>query len=187
MIDEEKNKKEIIGVYEELRGVLAAIEGKTSWFDDDGFTTHANLIIERVRFVCPEIQDIDSYKIQAEYINNRGEIVKPIPVKAKLNSLIGRLKGLYGLEVPAKNDSTTFIQNQSQNQSQSLSVVLELQEKIISEIPKHAEGTKERNFLEKLKSALPTIKSIADILSLTLKIGADSGLDTTTIHKLPGL
>ena len=187
MIDEEKDRKEIMGVYEELKGIRVAIEDRTSWFDDNGFAAQANLIIDRVSLVCPEIGDIDSYRIQTEYANGRGEIVKPIPAKAKLNSIIGRLKGAYELEVPAKNDGNTFIQSQSQNQSQSLSVILELQEKIISEIPKHAEGTKERNFLEKLKSTLPTIKGITDILSLTLKIGVDLGLDATTIHKLLGL
>jgi hypothetical protein len=62
-----------------------------------------------------------------------------------------------------------------------------MQEKIISEIPKHKEGTKERTFLEKLKSALPSVKSITDILSAALKIGANIGLDPATIHKLLGL
>ncbi|KKS37967.1 MAG: hypothetical protein UV01_C0006G0011 [Parcubacteria group bacterium GW2011_GWA2_42_14] len=187
MNDDEKNKKAILGVYEELKGLLVAIESKNSWFDDNGFSAHANLIIERVPIVCPEIEDVATYRIRPEHINDRGNIVKPIPAKAKLNSIIGRLKGLYGLDTPTKNDGNTFIQNQSQNQSQFLNFALELQEKIISEIPKYAEGTKERSFLEKLKSALPTIKSATDILSKALRIGADFGLDPATIHKLLGL
>jgi phage terminase small subunit len=65
--------------------------------------------------------------------------------------------------------------------------VLELQEKIISEIYKHKEGSKERGFLEKLKAALPAVKTITDILASALKIGAEMGLDPATIHKLLGL
>jgi hypothetical protein len=186
MTDEDK-LKEVVGIYEELKGVLSAIENSTSWFDDNGFTTHANQIIKRIPTVCPEISDISSYIIQTDHIGNRGYIVQPIPAKAKLSSIIGRIKGTYKLEEPIRNNGNTFIQNQSQNQSQYLSLALEMQEKIISEIPKHKEGTKERTFLEKLKSALPSVKSITDILSAALKIGANIGLDPATIHKLLGL
>lgn len=182
-----KNKKDIIGVYEELKGVLSSIKDNSSWFDDEGFTNHTNIIITRAVSLCPEFQDTD-YKLKLDHIQNRGPIVNTIQAKSKLNALIGRLKGQYDLEMPTlSNNGHTFIQNQSQTQSQNLTIILELQEKIILEIPKHTEGTKERSFLEKLKSTLPTIKNITDILSLVLKIGAEFELDIETIRKLLGL
>jgi hypothetical protein len=180
-------KKEILSIYEELKGLLETIKDETSWFDDKGFTEHANRIIERVRLVCPEITDIDSYKIIAEYSSGRHcNTVNVLPTKAKINSLIGRIKGLNNFDINSNsNNGNTFIQTQSQ--SQSLSVILELQEKIITEIPKYNEGTKERSFLEKLKSKLSEVKNITDILSIALKIGSEFGLDPSTIHRLLGL
>jgi hypothetical protein len=59
MNDNEKTKKEILSVYEELRGVLVAIEGNNSWFDDHGFADHANEIINRVPKICLEIENIN--------------------------------------------------------------------------------------------------------------------------------
>jgi hypothetical protein len=180
-----ETNKEIAGIYEELKGVLASIQDASSWFDDEGFTAQVNGIIARVPGVCPEIQDIDSYVLRAGHIPNLGAIVNTPQAKSKLSALVGRIKGTYSLDVSNSNSGHTFVQNQTQ--SQSLSVVLDLQERILTELPKHAEGTKERGFLEKLKSALPTVKNMTDILSSALKIGTELGLDPATIHKLLNL
>jgi hypothetical protein len=183
----DKNNKEILSIYEELKGILETIKNQSSWFDDQGFSDHANRVINRVVLICPEIVDIESYKIEKEYSSGRnGYTVNVIPAKAKLNSLIGRLKGLYEFDSNSNSSNgNTFIQNQSQ--SQSLSIVLELQEKIISEIPKYEEGSNERSFLEKIKAKLSEVKNVTDILSIALKIGSDLGLSAATIQKLLGL
>jgi hypothetical protein len=182
------NRKEIFGTYKELKGVLASIETENSWFQDEGFVAHANVVIERAGSVCPKIQDIHVYKLQTDVLRDGRIIVHTTQAKQKLSSLIGRVEGLYSLEeLKPNNGGNTFIQNQSQNQSQYLGVALEMQEKILAEIPNHAAGTKERTFLEKLKESLPLIKSATDILSSALKIGGSLGLDPATIHKLLGL
>ena len=188
-MDNQSKKKEILSVYEELIGVLSSIENLNgSWFDDYGFSDHANMVIKRAGSICKEITNIDEYLIYPQFENGRrGNIVLLTPARTKLKSLIGRLKGAYDIDMSPKNEGNTFIQTQSQNQTQSLTVLLELQEKIISEIPKYGKDTKERGFLEKLKSMLPTVKVLTDILSLALKIGAEFDLDPTTIHKLLGL
>lgn len=178
-------KKEILGVYEELKGVLASMPEDRTWFDDKGFTEHANRIITRAASICPEISDIESYKVVSDHQPSRGPIVYTIQTKSRLNALIGRLKGTYDLDTsPTGSNGNTFIQNQSQTQSQYINLVLDLQEKIIAEIPKHAEGTKERSFLEKLKVALSTTQNVMDILASVLRIGGEFGLDPSTIHKL---
>ena len=83
--------------------------------------------------------------------------------------------------------NTVINQQQSQNQVQSVNILLELQEKIIDEIPKQKEGSNERNFLEKLKSVLPSIKTGTDIAANVLKIGSEFNLDPLVITKLLGL
>ncbi len=176
---------EVKSIYEELIGILVSLEDASSWFDDNGFSQRANEVIRRTAMVCPEIKNIESYLIKPGYSDQRGEIIYTTPTKANLNSLLGRIRGFYELEELHTSNGHTFIQNQTQNQSQS--IALEIQERIISEIPKYTEGSKERTFLEKLKASLPTIRGATDILSSVLKIGPELGLDIATIRKLLGL
>lgn len=183
------NKKlnEVKGAYEELKGVLESIQDQSTWFDDDGFTDHTNSVINRISVICPEIDSIDSYKVSTSYSEQRGMLVQAIPTKSRLKALLGRIKGTYELDEPSRETGNVFVQNQSQSQSQTLSIILDLQEKIIAEIPKHGEGTKERTFLEKVKENLPTIKDAGDILSTVLKIGSEVGLSADAIRKILGL
>lgn len=183
MIDAE-TKNKILGIYEELKGIVSSMPEEL-WFDDEGFADHANGVIQRAGSTCPEIIDIRAYILEKEYSQNRGNIVYTVPAKSKLNALIGRLRGTYDLDLPPTSNGHTFIQNQSQ--TQSLSIALDFQERILKEISKHEVGTKERTFLEKIKAVLPTIKSITDIMSSALKIGAELGLDPATIHSLLSL
>src|SRR5579864_7584979 len=157
-------QKEILGVYKELKGILASMESENSWFIDNGFAEHANVVIDRAGSTCIEIRDINSYKLNEDVLRDGRVIIHTIQAKQKLNSLIGRIEGVYGLEDTKTNNGNTFIQNQLQTQSQNLSVILDVHEKILTELPKHAQGTAERTFLEKLKEALPTIKNVTEIL-----------------------
>lgn len=189
MTTKSDNERAILGVYEELKGVLASLQDASSWFDDEGFTRHVNGIVDRASVICKEIEDINSYKLDVDHVGNRGPIVHTTQAKAKLNAIIGRLRGTYDLEhsQASVNAGHTFIQNQTQSQTQHLSLVLDLHERIISEIPKHEEGSKERTFLENLKETLPTIKDTMGIFSLALKIGSDLGLTPGAIKGLLGL
>ena len=116
-----------------------------------------------------------------------GSFVRMFEYRARLGGLISRLHGEYfSDEQPPFSGmpSTVIQQTQNQNQTQSISILLEIQEKIISEIPKHEEGSKERTFLEKVKSILPSIKTVTDIISSILKIGSELGLSASDMHKL---
>lgn len=181
-------EKQVFGVYEELKGVLASIPEDHTWFDDDGFAAQANTVIERASNLCPEISNIDTYKILTRYSSNRGPTIDVIPTKSKLNGLIGRIKGSYGFDSLSQlNSGNTFIQNQTQSQQQHQTVILEIQERIINEIQNHEEGTKERNFLEKLKQTLPTLNNTVGIMSSILSIATDSGISVEDIRRLLGL
>ncbi len=179
--------KVVLALHKELKGILVSLDGAASWFDGDRFVRHANQVIERGSAICPEITNMQSYNLTTERLNDGRVIVQTTQAKQKLLSLIGRIEGEYSIEDYMTNTGHTFIQNQTQSQSQILNLTLEMQAKILAEIPKHAEGTKERTFLEKLKETLPLVKNTTDILSSTLKIGSELGLDPATMHKILGL
>lgn len=179
-------KKEIVSSYRELKGVLEAIP-EESWFYDNGFVEHGNKVINRVAQVCPEIEDINIYLLSGSTVINGSLTVNSTSARQKVLSLLGRMEGLYALNERVPESGNTFIQNQSQSQSQHISLVLELQAKILQELPQHEEGTKERTFLEKMRDSLPTLTGTLDALSTALKIGAELGLDPSTIRKLLGI
>jgi hypothetical protein len=180
-------KKQILGIYEELKGISSSMPTGT-WFDDEGFAIHTNGVIDRLHTLCPEINDLNSYKIKTSYIQGRGETVDTVPTKVKLDGLVGRIRGSYDFDQQSTPiNGHTFIQQQSQSQEQHQTIILELQERIIAEIKNHNEGTKERSFLEKLKSSLPTLSNTLTIISTILSIANDTGLSVNEVRKILGL
>jgi len=177
------NKKEIVSIYEELRGILTSIGDEKSWFDDDGFTGHANHIIERVGLLCPEISDIGLYLIQTKYQRDRGEIVESIPAKAKLNSLIGRLKGLYDIDARAVNSGHIFIQNQQMN----IELLLDVRGQIEKNLENYKPEQPERQFLEKLKEKLSTARSAMDVIRLIISTAKEFGISLVALMKIFGI
>jgi hypothetical protein len=186
-------KEKIRPLYSELKGYLSAVPEKETVYD-----TTATSICDQLNGTIDQLISITGREYNRFKINPRNErwnssyrtLLSVIDYKNKLSGLINNIQGEFFSEeqISSTGQPSTIINTHlTQSQSQSLSVALELQEKIISEIPKHEEGSKERNFLEKLKSALPTIKTVTDVLSNALIIGADLGLDPATIHKLLGL
>lgn len=183
-------KEQIRPLYSELKGYLSAVPDKDTIYDST-----ATSICNQLNGTIDQLNSITNKEYNKFKINPRNEqwnqsyrtILSIIDYKNKLSGLINNIQGEFFSEEQVSlggQPSTIINTHQTQSQSQSLSIALELQEKIISEIPKHKEGSKERNFLEKMKFALPTIKSVTDVLSNALTIGANVGLDPATIHTL---
>jgi hypothetical protein len=184
-------KENIRPIYSELQGYLTEAppigehgNGTTSdntlWQQFNGTIEELNQISEK---------DFNKFKvtgIQNGQFGNR--FIKISEYRQKLGGLISRLHGeFFSDEQPPFSGMPSTVITQTQNQTQSVSMILEIQERVLSQITKYADGTKEKGFLEKLKASLPSVKSAVDVLGSALKIGADLGLDPATIHKLLGL
>jgi hypothetical protein len=181
----EEKKKQIASIYEELKGVLSAMPSEGSWFSDDGFSSHANSIIERISIICPEITDVSAYKIVSKYSSGRQEnTIDSIPTRAKLNSIIGKLKGLFDLEISTVSNGNTFIQNQSQSQEQQQSIVVDIAMKIAENKKDYEEGTSERTFLDTLGETIKTTKSVTEIFSSVFALAAKLGLGIDFLIKI---
>jgi len=183
------NLQPIHGLYEELNGVLRSIQSEDSWFDDKGFAEQVNGIIRRTLVICPEIEKIDPYIITTDNIGQRGSIIQAIQAKSKIRSyLLEELRGhTISTQNPQSTSGPTFIQNQSQTQTQHQTTILALQERVITEIENYAKGTKERSFLESLKSTLPSLSSTMGIFSAILSIAKDTELDIDVLKNILGL
>lgn len=185
-------KEEVRSLYAELQGYLSQVPvgvSETSWTQDRSLWTQLNHVVEQLNQLTGK--DYSRFKItpvhrRVTQNSSPYETVRYSTYKASLGALIAKIHVEYFRdeeEPPFRTMPNTVI-NQTQTQTQSLNVILEIQEKLITEIPKHKEGSKERTFLEKVKTALPSIKTGTDILSSVLKIGAEVGLDASKIHSL---
>lgn len=185
-------KEKIRPIYSELKGYLSVAPNIETVFDSAAvdLSKQFNDSIDELNTVTDK--DYNRFKITLRSIDwnqSYRNTIESLDYKTKISGLIYRLQGEYfSEEQSAQNQPSTIINaSQSQFQNQSISLALDLQEKIINEISKYTEGTKERNFLEKLKLNLSTIKTAMDLLVIVLKIGGEFGLDTHTIHKLLNL
>ena len=176
---------------EKIRPIYSELQGYLSQMPNHGFSSSEELW-KRPNEAVDELinisgkQEYTRFKI-ATLNGDIGPFIRVESARTNLGGLISRLHAEYFFDEqpPFSGMPQTVInQNQSQNQNQSISIVLEIQEKIISEIPKHKEGSKERSFLEKVKSALPSIKTITDIISTILKIGSELNLSAQEIHNI---
>jgi hypothetical protein len=186
-------KEKIRLIYAELQGYLAQIPDSVetnTWTQDNTLWNQFNLLIGELKAVSRTEYNYDRFKIIPETcrISPQSEPylrMRYSTYKASLGGLIARLHAEYfsNEEPPFRTMPSTVI-NQTQTQTQSVNLLLDIQEKVISEIPKHKEGSKERNFLEKIKNALPSMKTGTDIISNILKIGSEIGLHASEIEKI---
>ncbi|MFZ2969719.1 MAG: hypothetical protein WA063_01075 [Minisyncoccia bacterium] len=180
-------KEKIRPIYSELQGYLSqAPEIKDAY----GHSSDLSLI-EQYNETIEELNNISSkdynrFKIKEKEIINRsasslggGSFFRISTYRNKLGGLIARLYGEYFPDEPAPfSGMPNTIINQTQQQSQNFQVqmLLEMQSKIDEKIPEFKEGTKEKSFLDRIKSLLPSIKNTTELLALILKTGKDFSL-----------
>ncbi|MFT5036613.1 MAG: hypothetical protein ACI9VM_000175 [Candidatus Azotimanducaceae bacterium] len=162
-------KEQVKPLYEELKGIRSAIPD-ASLFDDRGVSEKYHSLLDKLRAELPDL-NTDEYKIRVKQ-SQRGPTIDTPDYKTKVESLIGNIKGRFDFDSTEFNNGHTFIQNQTV----SVELVLNLQEKVIELRDKYKVGTPERSFLEKLKSSLSSIKDGADIIKIVLSEAKTAGL-----------
>ena len=80
--------------------------------------------------------------------------------------------------------STIINQHKSKNQTTHVQILLDLQSKIDEKIKNYTEGSKEKTFLDKVKSVLSRVGSVTDLFTLILKTGKEIGLTLDDIFKM---
>lgn len=174
-------KEKIKPIYSELQGYLSQIPNKSDSYAQELWNQPNKAIDELITISGKDYSRFKTSPLQGQL----GQFIRVESIRTNLGGLISKLYGEYfSDEQPPFSGMPSTIINQTQTQNQSINILLEIQEKIISEIPNHKEGTKERTFLEKVKSTLPNIKTTTDIFSNILKIGSELGLHISDIIKL---
>lgn len=176
--------KEILRpLYMEFQGYLSQIPLAT---EKDYMEISHKPIWERHNNAVNELSelsgsDYSEFKV-TDYQSGYGaqlQVINTLEMRHKLGGLISRLYGEYfkGELAPFGGTPSTVINtSQSQSQVTQVEVVNQFQVFLDEKISKQKTGSNERKFLEKLKSAAGTAKSVADLVRLGMSIADKFGL-----------
>lgn len=184
-MDEIKNK--VRPIYSELQGMLSQAPKVDGYMYRD-----QKELWERFNYLLQKLQEITQDKEYGNLqINPRIDdtelIVTASEYRGKVSGLISRLHGTYFYNEPAPFSGISaqvISQVQSQHQSTQVIMLLEVQDRINQQIPKFEEGSKERGFLEAVKSKLSTIKDAIEFAKLVVVTAKDFGLDIDKIKDI---
>jgi len=126
-------------------------------------------------------ENFNRFKLAGNDVQRRDDdgiqFIKLITYNQKLGGIISYIYGKYFAdEINPLSGTPSTIISQNQQQSQSIQIILEVQEKLIEAKHKYPEQSKERKFIDKIKDSLPSIKSAADLLGIIFKVAKDFGV-----------
>jgi len=128
-------------------------------------------------------QDFGRFKAQP--IDN--EFIYVNTYRQKLGGLISRLHGEFFSDEPAPfSGMPSMVVTQTQQQSMSVQMLLDVQSAIDEALPRTEDGSKQQGFLKKFKSLLSSVKDANQLISLFIKTAKDVGLTIDDIAKLWG-
>lgn len=184
MSDEIKQK--IYPIYKELQGYLSQCPtaDKAYYQHNSFYWSQLNGSVEQLSVITDE--DYSRFKVAVIHNNDGdGEHIETNEYRLKLNGLIMNLKGKYFPEEadPFGGNPNVVV---SQTQNTQITMLMDFQSVIDKKLYGDDLKPEEKTFLEKVKAALPTVKSTADIIGLVVKTAKDLGLDMHSITKIFG-
>lgn len=168
-------KKTIRPIYTELKGLLSqAPEKHDDVIFEESVWQHFNDLVDELNTVTGE--SYERFKIvPVDFHTSPG--VRVLDYRTKVSGLISRLYGQFFSDEtdPYTNTPHTVI-TQNQTQSLHVQILLDIQSLIDKRIDEFKQGSKERTFLEKIKSSLSTVSNVVELIKLILTIGKELNL-----------
>lgn len=179
---DDKTKTQIKAIYYELQGYLSQTpkpKQSSDIFASDDPWCQYNQVVDELAKISGEDYERFIIKPQTEGGYN---IVHLTTYRQILGGLINRLHGVYfsNENMPFSGSPQTVIA-QTQNQTQSIQMILDVQSKIDEEITKFKDDPKKVGFLKKVKSNLSLVKDVNDLLKLMLKTAKESGVNISDL------
>ena len=129
-------------------------------------------------------EDFSRFKIQPSK-GVYGEYIPILWFRLKLAGLILHLHRKYfsDEQAPFSGMPTTVI-TQSQQENQSVQILLEVQSKIDEKINQFKEGSNEKTFLQKLKGTLASTSNISQLLNTIFTLANQNGISLETLSSI---
>lgn len=179
------DKKIIRPIYSELQGFLSQAPKKALHITVQQFWIQYNSTVDELTELAEE--DYEKYRlVPLTYPDGEQYIVTSVYLQ-KLGGLIARLHGKYfsDEQVPfAEMPSTIIHQNQTQTQSVEIEFVLEVSNLINDKLQTAKDGSKEKTFLEKVRSSLGAVRNVSQLIPLIIKTANEMGISINELSDL---
>lgn len=181
-------EEKIKPIYQELQGYLQQTplpKVASDCLYESSYWDQINNVIDELNQVSGK--DYSKFKIIPEDRYASASYVRVAFFRQKLGGLIDRLHAEYFSDEDrpfSGKPSTIVTQNQSQEQNVSITMVLQIQEKILEKLNDPNTTSEEKSFLERVKEGLGGVKSVFDLLNLIFSMANSMGISVERLKTL---
>ncbi len=182
-------KKKIRPLYSEFQGYLS--QTRTSLSSNDSISDEViwNQYNDALTLLCDEAgEDYKRFRIDCKTSKlDSSSYVRVDTYRQKLGGLISNLHGEYfSDETPPFAGMPSTVITQTQQQSMSIQLLLDVQTKIDELLPNLEAGSEKQKFLEKFKSILSSVSNVNDLIGKFMKLAHKFDLNVHDILSLWG-
>jgi hypothetical protein len=183
----------LMAMKDKVRPIYHELQGYLSQAPREGYAIFKRSTWEQINQRIGELKDItkkdyDGYKMkELETTQSGQQCMGSEDYRANLAGLISRLHGEYFSDQPppfAGMPSTMITQQQTQDQTTHVQILLDIQSKIDEKLSECPDGSTEKTFLEKVKASLSGVGNVTGLLSLISKTAEEVGLSVEQLSKL---
>lgn len=177
-------------IYSELQGYLTQAPEIKNLCDDISNPQVWSQYNECVELLLKETNKTEYKRFLITPLSSPSYTDGFVPVviyRQKIGGLIAALHGEYFYDEPAPFSGmphTVITQNQQQNQNIFFQMIFEFQDKIEQSIGNFPDGSKEKTFLQKLKSSLRNVTDVSKLVLELTKIAKESGLSAEDLFRI---
>jgi len=182
-------KNKIRPLYSEFQGYLSQAPTASGSIDSISDETMWNQYNEALKLLSDSTEkDYGRFKIEPKLRKtSSGSYVRVNIYRQKISGLISNLYGEYfSDETPPFSGMPSTVITQTQQQSVSIQILLDIQSKIDEILPTVETGSKEESFLKKFKSILSSVSNVNELISKCMKLAHEFGLNVQDILSLWG-
>jgi len=179
-------KEKIRPIYSQLQGYLSQVpkaDVESQIYNSD-LLNHYNKVIDELNNISGN--NYEDFKLQPVLLHSRFRVLVET-YRSKLGGLISRLYGQFFSDEPApfsSMPSTIISQSQQQTQSFQIQMLLEIQSTVDEKIRQFKDGSKEKTFLQKVKTFLASVGNVTQFVSLLLRVAQEVGLTIEELLKI---
>jgi len=180
-------KSKVKAIYYELQGYLSQTpkpQQPSDIFSSDDPWRQYNEAIGELSKITGD--DYERFMIKPKHRDGYN-IVHLITYRQALGGIVNRIHGTYFPdEIRPFSGSPHTVISQSQNQTQSVQMILDFQSKIDRELTKSKDDPKKTGLLNRVKSQLSHVKDVNELLKLLLKTAKEFGVNMSDLITLFG-
>ena len=180
-------KEKIRPLYSEFQGYLSQAPTSSKTTDSIFDEVMWNQYNDALKLLCNETGKDYTRFIIDNKASKHGAVsyVRVDTYRQKLGGLISNLHGEYfSDEMPPFSGMPSTVITQTQQQTMSVQLILDIQTKIDKLLPNVEAGSKKQKFLEKFKSILSSVSNVNDLIGKCMKLAHENGLNVQDMVSL---